>query len=336
MGADEHNVGSWYLTNRYAIFDELLPSIFGAVHPYSADDASYITLPDISLETHILPALKDNDIFECPLFYECGYSSPQDIGDDDLVFWVKNGDHGLKESHATAFVLVYLASLTNISTIAKIFIDCLEEIDSLFSTLKNKGENAQIDDEQIFEYFDKLATTLVNNASDHGTITFFSNNEESDCFRWTKSALRKHFLNIGLGIPPAPTLEQTLAEENVLDEEILSSTRKGHDYECECAEILEDSGFQVRRSPASGDQGADLICEKHGIRYVVQCKDTAKVGNKAVQEVLASSRHYNADHAAVVTSGSYTNAAKRLANSNEVAVLNTGQLKDIEVFFRFD
>ena len=48
-------------------------------------------------------------------------------------------------------------------------------------------------------------------------------------------------------------------------------------------------------TPQSGDQGADLIIEKYGLKFVVQCKFYSNpVGNKAVQEVIAAKGFYDA------------------------------------------
>lgn len=61
------------------------------------------------------------------------------------------------------------------------------------------------------------------------------------------------------------------------------------DSERHCAILLENGGWTTRLTPATGDQGADVVAEKEGIRMVVQCKLYSQpVGNKAVQEVFAA------------------------------------------------
>ena len=63
----------------------------------------------------------------------------------------------------------------------------------------------------------------------------------------------------------------------------------GLDFEYYCADLLAENGFvdvQVTRS--SGDYGIDILAEKEGVTYAIQCKRyTGLVGVKAVQEAYA-------------------------------------------------
>ena len=100
-------------------------------------------------------------------------------------------------------------------------------------------------------------------------------------------------------------------------------------YERACAEALRLSGWNARTTKGSGDQGADVIAEKDGVRIVLQCKLYGKaVGNSAVQEVAAARTHEDCDHAAVVTNAGYTPAARQLAATNRVALLHHDQLRE--------
>ena len=60
----------------------------------------------------------------------------------------------------------------------------------------------------------------------------------------------------------------------------------GFDFEYYCADLLVADGFidvQVTRS--SGDYGVDILAEKDGVTYAIQCKRySGLVGVKAVQE----------------------------------------------------
>ena len=64
---------------------------------------------------------------------------------------------------------------------------------------------------------------------------------------------------------------------------------EGHDFEVYCAELLKRRGFQeVEITKGSGDYGVDILAEKEGVTYAIQCKRyTAPVGVKAVQEADA-------------------------------------------------
>ena len=103
------------------------------------------------------------------------------------------------------------------------------------------------------------------------------------------------------------------------------------DFEHWCASALSSRGWVTKATPASGDQGADVIAERDGQRAVIQCKlYTAPVGNKAVQEVFAAKSYYNGTIAAVISTSGYTSSAKTLAASTGVLLLDRTE------FARFD
>lgn len=99
------------------------------------------------------------------------------------------------------------------------------------------------------------------------------------------------------------------------------SEMSGLDFESYCAMVLAKKGFtHIMVTPASGDFGADLIAQdKKGLRWVFQCKRySGRVGNSAIQEVVAAKAHYQADRAGVMTNSRLTEKAKQLAWENEV------------------
>ena len=101
----------------------------------------------------------------------------------------------------------------------------------------------------------------------------------------------------------------------------------GEEFERFCADILRRHGWTVETTPASGDQGVDLIGTLRGTTVAIQCKRySASVGNSAVQEVTAGRAHYRCDHAAVVTNSDYTLAAKELAQTTGVLLLHDTEL----------
>ena len=105
------------------------------------------------------------------------------------------------------------------------------------------------------------------------------------------------------------------------------SNRSGIEYERSCERALRAEGYSVETTPASGDFGADLIAEKDGLRYAIQCKDLSKpVGVKGIQEAASAKRHYLTDFACVVCDAGFTDAAIELASSNKVVVSNLKSL----------
>ena len=74
---------------------------------------------------------------------------------------------------------------------------------------------------------------------------------------------------------------------------------EGHEFEYYCAQLLQRKGFvDVEVTKGSGDYGADILAEKDGVTYAIQCKCyTAPVGVKAVQEAHAGRDYYDTNPA---------------------------------------
>lgn len=88
-----------------------------------------------------------------------------------------------------------------------------------------------------------------------------------------------------------------------------------------------NAGYKVKRTPVTGDFGADLILEKNEKRIAVQAKRyKSNVGIKAVQEASSSRFHYKAHETWVVTNSNFTQAAKELSQSNKVRLVGREKL----------
>ena len=139
---------------------------------------------------------------------------------------------------------------------------------------------------------------------------------------------------IGLEPPEAPTDSQyqQFARYGGVDAVLLSvDLMEGHEFEHWCADLLEKNGFiNVAVTPGSGDQGVDVLAEKGGIRYAVQCKCYNKdLGNTPVQEVNAGKAmpEYHCQIGAVMTNRYFTKGAKNLAAATGVLLWDRDQLK---------
>lgn len=89
----------------------------------------------------------------------------------------------------------------------------------------------------------------------------------------------------------------------------------GHEFEYWCAKLLSDIGYKdVTVTQASGDQGVDVLAQKDGIKYAIQCKCySSDLGNTPIQEVLAGKKFYHCHVGAVMTNRHFTKGAKDLA-----------------------
>lgn len=104
----------------------------------------------------------------------------------------------------------------------------------------------------------------------------------------------------------------------------------GYEFEGYVKKLYLDLGYKVTHTSLSGDQGADLILSKDGEKTAVQVKRySGRVPNKAVQEVVASKGLYNCNKAIVVTNSFFTDPAIRLANANNVELIDRNGLKHL-------
>ena len=101
----------------------------------------------------------------------------------------------------------------------------------------------------------------------------------------------------------------------------------GVEFENVLGLLFKRMNYKVEITKASGDQGADLIISKKGIRTVVQAKCyTNNVSNKAVQEIVAAITYYGAEKGMVVTNSYFTKGAKELAEANNIILWNRDDL----------
>jgi restriction system protein len=125
-------------------------------------------------------------------------------------------------------------------------------------------------------------------------------------------------------------IEAVAASVDLPDED--EAPEDGIDYERFCAERLTRAGWRTHRTPPSGDQGADVLAERDGVRLVVQCKRLSRpVGNAAVQEAAAALPYWSGDRAAVVSNAGFTPAARRLATATGVLLLHHDDLDTLEL-----
>lgn len=105
----------------------------------------------------------------------------------------------------------------------------------------------------------------------------------------------------------------------------------GVDFELFCADLLRKLGFvNVEPTKASGDHGADILAEKDGITYAIQCKCySSNIGNAAVQQALAGKQYYQKDIAVVLTNQYFTTQAKEEAAKFGVKLWDRDKLNEL-------
>ena len=112
-----------------------------------------------------------------------------------------------------------------------------------------------------------------------------------------------------------------------------SPSMSGQDYEVYCAKRLAHEGYHnLSVTPGSGDFGADVIgYDRKGRKVCFQCKlYQSSVGVSAVQEVLAAKQYYSGDRAVVITNSNFTPAARKLAKSGNVQLIERYYEKGVD------
>lgn len=107
---------------------------------------------------------------------------------------------------------------------------------------------------------------------------------------------------------------------------------EGHDFEYYCADLLMANGFiEVEVTKGSGDFGADILAERDGVTYAVQCKCYDKpIGVKAVQEVYAGRDFYGRMVGVVMTNQYFTQPAVELAQKLNIMLWDRGYLDSMD------
>lgn len=160
---------------------------------------------------------------------------------------------------------------------------------------------------------------LKRNAKYVSSNADYANTEIKKSIVEAENAMLKAKLAVALA--EKENLERSVKKEledkiTVAKAELLTiDLMEGHDFENWCAEALRNSGFtNVTVTPGSGDQGVDVVAEKDGLKYAVQCKRyNSDLGNAPVQEVFTGARFYNCQVGVVMTNRNFTTGAKDAA-----------------------
>ena len=106
---------------------------------------------------------------------------------------------------------------------------------------------------------------------------------------------------------------------------------EGHQFEYWCADLLRENDFQnVSVTQGSGDQGVDVLAEKGGVRYAIQCKCySGPLGNKPIQEVHTGKTYYNCHVGVVMTNSHFTSSAIEAAKRTNTLLWDRDYLKQL-------
>ena len=120
-------------------------------------------------------------------------------------------------------------------------------------------------------------------------------------------------------------IESLLRRDAVRDE---INYMSGVEFEKFIADVLRQKGYTVEETPASGDQGVDLILPDYdGKRVAVQLKRwSGPVGNAVVGATFGGMAHYQAEEGWIITTSTFTPKARELARSTSVRLIDGKEL----------
>lgn len=132
-------------------------------------------------------------------------------------------------------------------------------------------------------------------------------------------------------VPAYTTPENQIAPSELLLMKIDSLSTSGIYFERVLCEILKANGYtDVETTKASNDYGIDVLAEKDGVTYAIQCKCySSTVGNKAVQEAYTGKDFYNRMVAVVATNSTFSKSAIETAKTTRVLLWDRQKLKDM-------
>lgn len=125
-----------------------------------------------------------------------------------------------------------------------------------------------------------------------------------------------YLIAYGISDRSSDTLFPRISEHGASNQEDSISIESGIDFENFLFSHIRKNfpHISIELTPATGDQGADLVVSTTKSKIVIQAKYYAgKVGNVAVQQVVAAKSYYDADASMVVTNSIYTQSAISLA-----------------------
>lgn len=106
---------------------------------------------------------------------------------------------------------------------------------------------------------------------------------------------------------------------------------EGYAFEYWCAELLKTAGYvRVKVTQESNDQGVDILAEKDGVRYAIQCKCySSDVGNTPIQEVTAGKMIYKCHVGVVMTNRYFTDGGKSAAEATGTLLWDRDKLIEL-------
>jgi restriction system protein len=101
----------------------------------------------------------------------------------------------------------------------------------------------------------------------------------------------------------------------------------GREFEHYVARLMQHRGFRTTVTRGSNDFGVDIVAQKDGVNYAIQCKRySSNLDRTAVSDAVAGKLHYGCSEAVVVTNSRFTAGAQELARSTRCVLVDRDTL----------
>jgi hypothetical protein len=101
----------------------------------------------------------------------------------------------------------------------------------------------------------------------------------------------------------------------------------GHAFERELATLFERGGYEVTRTPGSGDGGIDIVLRRSGKTTVVQCKQTKHpVGPGAARDLYGALQHCRADRGILAATAGATSGVHEFFRGKPLRVMDLTEI----------
>lgn len=239
-------------------------------------------------------------------------------------------DHEEKISFYVSYIIEYLSSIELLKKQESLAISISEQESNKLVSFSEKVIINELS--ELIQYCDKKQTKI---------------DRKKECFDSLKETylqiIDNKYINDSIKRRIKKTLKYLVKKYPIYCEEDLFDTEKevktilvfdnlsGEEFEEWCASLLRKSGFtDIETTSVTGDQGVDIIADKFGVRYAIQCKCYSQdVGNASVQEVTAGREYYKCDIGVVMTNSYFTSSAKQLAVANKIRLWDRDKLLEM-------
>src|SRR5262245_22381459 len=101
----------------------------------------------------------------------------------------------------------------------------------------------------------------------------------------------------------------------------------GVQFEQYVNELLKGQGYKTEMTPARNDYGVDIVAERDGVRYAIQCKRYGEnISRNAVSDAVSGKHYYNCAQAMVVTNRYFRQGARELAGASQCLLIDRDAL----------